>query len=156
PKLVFLGEIDSVDQVVLTRVNGVQELGDLLRRVLQVIIQSDNVFPPRMAEAAHEGIVLTVVAHQLNNDDAIIVFRLQLTEYVPRPSSAAVLDEDDFMTEPGPLQYVQQPRDQSAQRRFRAVDRDDYRDVNTKHRSSLSPNNRPHGTPGLTRVTSHN
>ena len=71
----FIAPVDQVEVAILERG---EELGNLFGRILKIVVHGDDDSAARMAEAAHQSVMLTVVAHQLNRRDPIGVVDLDL------------------------------------------------------------------------------
>src|SRR5262249_50727567 len=78
PGAVLLRLVAAIDEVELPRPDGFKELRDLFRGVLQVIVHGDDQGAARASKAAHDGVVLAVVAHELDGNDGFGVRCLQL------------------------------------------------------------------------------
>jgi hypothetical protein len=76
----------------------VDEEQRLVRRVLQVVVHRDDVVAARGAQPGQVGVVLSVVLEQVERHHVRRRARL-LRDDVPAAVGAAVVDEDDFVTE---------------------------------------------------------
>ncbi len=77
---------------------------DLLRRILQIGIQGNDVIAPRLREACHDGHVLPDIARQHHHAGRIGTTGKLLAQYRDGAVGAAIIDEDDLI---GPSQLVQ-------------------------------------------------
>jgi hypothetical protein len=77
-----------------------QQLRDLLRRVLQVVVDRDDHFPPPpSATPASSALLLAVVPHQVDPADSGIAFG-KAARFDPSSVDAAVVDENELVVEP--------------------------------------------------------
>src|SRR5215216_4847133 len=74
----------------------VQQVWDLLRRVLQVVIQRDDDLVAGSAYAAEHGVVLAEVAHEADATHPAVAARYLLNDS-PARVLAAVVDQHDFI-----------------------------------------------------------
>jgi len=105
----FLGG-RPVDDV-LVRSEGLQQLRDLLRRMLQVVIDGDDELVAGQADAAKQRVVLAVVAHEVNTPHPAVIARKAL-DHAPRAVAAAVVDDDQLIVSRGRVQHRLKPADQ--------------------------------------------
>jgi hypothetical protein len=75
----------------------------LVGRVLQVVVEGDDVVAGRLPETGQVGVVLPVVAEQVQRHDVGPGARL-LGDDLPAPVLAAVVDEDQLVAQPGSLE----------------------------------------------------
>ncbi len=120
---------NAVDQVEVVTHDIGEHLGDFFRRVLQVVIHGDDVGAAGLLQAAHEGIVLPIVAHQLHSDDVLGIALAQGLQTVPRSITAAVIDQQNFVALAHAAQHGAQARMQLDQGGRRVINRDDNRNV---------------------------
>lgn len=72
-----------------------EQTGDLLRRMLQIIIHRDDRPEPRGTHPAEDGVVLAVVLHEAESADELM-FASQTTDLGPAAIPAGIIDEDDL------------------------------------------------------------
>ena len=94
PQPVLLHGRRAVDDVGF-RSEAREKLRDLLRRVLQVVVERDRQLVARPADAAEKRIVLAVVAHQAHALDPRVSLR-EVLDHRPGAVGAAVVDEDQL------------------------------------------------------------
>ena len=75
------------------RVEGLDQFGDLLRRVLQVVVHRHDILPAPWRKPHIRALCATVIAHQLDGDDAPVLLA-QLAKGLPGVVGTAVIDED--------------------------------------------------------------
>ena len=79
---------------IVSVVQPLKQFRDLFRWVLQIVVQSDDSVVPRRPDAAEQGIVLAVIAHQVDAADPGVL-QGQLLHDFPTPVPAAVVHEHD-------------------------------------------------------------
>src|SRR5437016_11585809 len=80
-----------------------QQSRDLLGRMLEIVIHSDDDFVPSSPDATQERVVLAVIAHQADAPDPGIGLP-ELRNDPPTPISTAVVYEYEFEPRGGSLQ----------------------------------------------------
>jgi hypothetical protein len=135
-----LGERRAVDHVhrVAARRERIEQLGDLLGRVLQIVVHGDHDGAGGRPDAAQQGVVLTVVAHQVDAAHARLA-RRQLQDDLPARVAAAVVDQHDLGARRAAGQHRSQPGDQLGQRRGAVVHRYDHGDLQRRSRRRRWP-----------------
>ena len=98
----------AVDDVVAAVELG-EQLRDLLRRVLEVVVDRDDDRAVRRADPGEERVVLSVVPHQVDPADAR-VRRGELLDPLPARVVAAVVDEHDLVV--GAVEHRGDPLDE--------------------------------------------
>ena len=73
-----------------------EELADLLRRVLQVVVERDDDAVARRADPAQQRVVLSVVAAHADAVEALVAFG-EPFDHGPCVVASAVLDQDDLV-----------------------------------------------------------
>ena len=104
-----------------------QQFGDLLGRMLQIVIHGDDHVILRGADAAQQRIVLAIVAHQVDGMNPGMAI-CQLADYVPASVRAAVVDQHQFVVGRNPVEHSLQALDQFGQDGFAAVNRHHHRE----------------------------
>ena len=102
----------------------VDEVDDLLRRVLQVVVHRDHVVAGGVAQAAEVRVVLPVVAEQVDRAHVLVPFH-GVAQDVPRVVGAAVVDEHDLVREALRLEEGDRAVDRGADQRL-AVEHGDH------------------------------
>ena len=91
--MLLLAEV-AVDQLRPGAFLLLDQVGDVLRRQLQIVIDRDGVVAVDLMEPAEGRIVLPKVAREANGNHLGRIFRLEVGEHVPALIAAAVVDED--------------------------------------------------------------
>jgi hypothetical protein len=91
---VLLLDRRAIDDIVGFRQHG-QEPGDLLRRVLEIVVERNDHLALRRADPAEEGVVLPEVADQVDGPQPGLGC-CELTDALPARVGAAVVDQDDL------------------------------------------------------------
>ncbi len=106
--------------------HGVDEDQRLVRRVLQVVVHRDDVVTGRLAQPGQVGVVLAVVAQQVEGDDVLGVPRA-VGDDLPAAVLAAVVDEDQLVPQTGSPEDLEDPVDRRADDLDAVVHGDDDR-----------------------------
>ena len=109
------------DVVALERLVDQQE--QLVGRVLQVVVHGDDVVAGGLAQAGEVGVVLAVVAQQVEGDDVRRAAGA-VGDDVPAPVAAAVVDQHDLVAQARGLEDLDDPVDGRADEVLAVVDRD--------------------------------
>src|SRR4029079_780831 len=120
---VLLGQRGPVHDVSACIETG-EEGGDLLRRVLQIIVERDRAIEPGSTDPTEDRVVLAVVAAELHTSDSLVVPR-EVADHRPRAVRTGVLDEDDLVRLAQPADGLGETSYKLSQRLRRAVHRDD-------------------------------
>ena len=120
PRLLAV-EAAEDDVVALHRL--LDEQQRLVGRVLQVVVEGDHVVAGRLPHAGDVGVVLAVVAQQVERDD-VRALRGPGADDVPAAVAAAVVDEDDLVAQPGGLEDLEDRVDRAPDHVLAVVDRD--------------------------------
>ncbi len=120
---VLLGQRGPVHDVSACIETG-EEGGDLLRRVLQIIVERDRAIEPGSTDPTEDRVVLAVVAAELHTSDSLVVPR-EVADHRPRAVRTAVLDEDDLVWLAQPADGLGETSYELPQRLRRAVYRHD-------------------------------
>src|SRR4029079_8700882 len=120
---VLLGQRGPVHDVRACIETG-EERGDLLRRVLQVIVKRDRAIEPGGTDPTEDRVVLAVVAAELHTSDSRVVPR-EVADRRPRAVRTCVLDEDDLVRLAQPADGLGETSYKLSQRLRRAVHGDD-------------------------------
>jgi hypothetical protein len=115
--------VDDVD-VVAERL---EQTGDLLRRMLQVVVHRDHDLAGRGADAAKQRRVLAVVPHEVDAADPGPLAG-ELADHFPAPVAAAVVDEQELDPRAARASERFDAVDERRQARLALVDRDDDRE----------------------------
>ena len=116
-----------------------EELRDLLRRMLEVVIYGDGGVVDRRPEAAQQRVVLPVVAHQVDAPDVGITPR-QVLDAAPAAFRASIVDQDDFPSQLGrAAQNGSHPADELGEDVARAMDGDHHGDAPGRVRRRRAP-----------------
>jgi hypothetical protein len=99
-----------------------QQLGNLLGRILQIVVNGDDEFAAGRADAAQQGVVLAVVAAHAQAAHTGVA-GTQALDHAPGIVAAAILDEHDLEAQLLRLEHGLQALVQHGQDRRRAVDR---------------------------------
>ena len=67
-----------------------------LRRPLQIAVDQKHVFPPRVLQAGHLGLVVTEVPGKINHPDPLVLF-IQFKGQFQRRIGRPVIDQDHFI-----------------------------------------------------------
>ena len=114
----------AVDDVVAFR-QLLEELRDLFRRVLQIVVERDDHVMARATDPGEQRVVLAVIAHQVDAAHPRVLSG-QPADDVPAPVAAAVVDEDDLGARGLRAQHRLQPSHQGFERAFAVVDRNHH------------------------------
>ncbi|GHH64168.1 hypothetical protein GCM10017673_06360 [Streptosporangium violaceochromogenes] len=117
---------DAVHQVQAVALQGGQQQGDLLGRVLEVVVHRDDHLEPRLPDAGDQGVVLAVVARQVDRADALDAAG-QLQGRLPGVVRAPVHHEDHLVGDRQAAKDVRQPGHQRREGPRGAVTRNDHR-----------------------------
>lgn len=104
-RMVPLVFVEAVDQVQLPGLERLEQLRDLLGRVLAVVVHGHDEPAARPAEARHEGVVLPVVPHELHGHDPRRPADVELPQDLPGVVPAAVVDKDHLVGHPRPVEH---------------------------------------------------
>ena len=123
----FRRAVDYVE----SRVELDEQLGQLLRRMLQVVIHGDGRFKAGGADAGEDGIVLSIVPHHAKAAHPRVLDRESLDD---RPTfiTTTVVDEDQLMGQARRLEHRSEPGDKVRQDSSAVVDRHDHGQAGTK------------------------
>src|SRR5512133_3086316 len=94
---VLFSAINTVNQIGIRFIHSVDELYNLLRRILKIIINSNNEFTGSSRYPTECCIVLPEILGKLNGYHLFIEFLLQLNEYLPAGISTVVIHENNFV-----------------------------------------------------------
>src|SRR5438045_2536990 len=124
---------------IVSVVQPLKQFRDLFRWVLQIVVQSDDSVVPRRPDAAEQGIVLAVIAHQVDAAQSLIL-ATQVHDALPASIAAAVVHEDHLVRQVELLKHRREATHERAERQCAVVDRDDNRDrASALHKYSLRP-----------------
>src|SRR5581483_1527712 len=119
----------AVNEVEVARLQGVEQHRNLFGQVLEVVVHGDDHIAPRMAEAAHQRVVLTEIPHELNRGHDPRITLVQPLHDSPRLVGAAVVNENDLeLSAPG-RQHLDDAAYELLQRAGRAVHRNNHRNL---------------------------
>jgi hypothetical protein len=107
----------------------VQELRDLLGRILQVGVEGDHHVSVHVLEGRQESLVLSEVARELEHADAIRPRARRLLENLERAIPASVVHEDQLVGRSPAVHHGEQAREQLGQAALLVVDGDDDGDL---------------------------
>jgi hypothetical protein len=113
----------AVDDVVAF-VELVQELRDLLRRVLQIVVNRYDRLPARSPDPGEQRVVLTVIPRQIEASNTCVEPR-ELGDPLPAVVAATVVDEDELILERAGAECLRDAFREQSERRAAVVDRDD-------------------------------
>ena len=105
-----------------------QQFRNFFVRALQIVVERDDDFMTGCANAAKQGVVLTMVAAHANATHPRVVVG-QSADRGPGIVTAAVFDKDDFKAGAASLEHGQEPFAERLQRALRSVDRHHDADV---------------------------
>src|SRR5438132_8612162 len=96
PPRVLARAADAAD-VIMPGIHGGDEFADLLRRVLEIGIESDDALAVAMLKAGDDSQVLAVVGVEYDHPRYIGPLQELILEHRRRAVAAAVIDEDDLV-----------------------------------------------------------
>src|SRR5438105_13897467 len=106
-----------------------EELGDLLGRVLQIGVEGYHALAAAALEAGHDRHVLTEVAVQKHHAGNVRPSCELLAQERRRAVATAIVDENNLVRNPEPIERRIRPREERAEASFFVVNRDDDREI---------------------------
>ena len=114
PPRMFLLAGNSVDHVGPAFFDGREQFGDLLGRVLEIVVQRNDVPAARALKSAHQRVVLAKIPHQRHGANLLGKITRQPGDLVPRTIGTAVVHQNDFVRQAHAPHDVQQANHQFA------------------------------------------